>query len=102
MESIRITKENFEKEVLSSDQPVLVDFWAAWCGPCRMQGPIVEEMAGESKTYKVGKIDVDAERELAEKYAITSIPTLIVFKNGEVSAKAVGVQSKEQLKALLA
>lgn len=93
------TAENFEQEVLKSDKPVLVDFWATWCGPCRRQAPIIEELAEEG--YAVGKLDVDQEMELAQKYQVRSIPTLIVFKNGEEAARLVGLTPKEKLKELL-
>ena len=93
------TAENFKQEVLKSDKPVLVDFWATWCGPCRRQAPIIEELAEEG--YAVGKLDVDQEMELAQKYQVMSIPTLIVFKNGEEAARLVGLTPKEKLKELL-
>lgn len=96
------TTANFDSEVLGSDKPVLVDFWATWCGPCQKQGPIVEELADELTDVKVGKLDVDAEEEIAGRYNIMSIPTVILFKNGEVAGKAVGLQSKESLQALIA
>lgn len=101
MAEITITKENFETEVLKSDVPVLVDFWAVWCGPCRMLAPTVAEIAEERKDIKVGKINVDEQIELAEKYGIMSIPTLLVFKNGEVSNQSVGVVSKKAIEALI-
>ena len=97
MSVVTLTKDNFEQEVLKSDKPVLVDFWAAWCGPCRMVGPVVEQIAGEHPEYKVGKIDVDAHPELAGQFSIMSIPTLLVFKDGKVHNKTVGVTSKENL-----
>lgn len=99
---LTITKENFDKEVMQSDKPVLVDFWAAWCGPCRMVAPVVEQVAGEyAGKVKVGKINVDEQRELAEKYRIMSIPTLMVFKNGAIAESVVGVRSKNDLAAML-
>ncbi len=100
--SLVITSENFEQEVLKSETPVLVDFWATWCGPCRMVGPVVEELAEElAGTVKVGKINVDEQGPLAMKYGVMSIPTLILFKNGEVAAKTVGAMPKDMLKKQL-
>lgn len=94
---------NFEAEVLKSDLPVLVDFFAEWCGPCRVQGPIVDELAGEvAGQAKVGKLNVDQAPITAEKYGVLSIPTLIIFKNGEIKATLTGLQTKEALKAELA
>ncbi|MBO5503176.1 MAG: thioredoxin [Lachnospiraceae bacterium] len=101
MAAITITKDNFEQEVLKSDVPVLVDFWASWCGPCRMVSPIVEEIADQAEGFKVGKVNVDEEDEIAMQFGIMSIPTLLVFKDGEVANKSVGVASKEQILALL-
>lgn len=102
MSVITITKDNFEKEVLQSSVPVLVDFWASWCGPCRMVSPIVDQIAEESSGgYAVGKINVDEQPELAVKFGVMSIPTLIVFKNGEVAAKKIGVQTKDALLSML-
>lgn len=96
---MQFTDENFEQEVLKSDKPVLVDFWAVWCGPCQMMGPIVEELAEEVKDkYKIGKMNVDENRETAAKFGIMSIPTLIIFKDGKVVKQLVGVQAKENLK----
>ena len=96
------TTADFDTEVLESDKPVLVDFWATWCGPCQKQGPIVEELADEVSDVKIGKLDVDAEEEIAGRYNIMSIPTVILFKDGQVAAKAVGLQSKDSLKSLIA
>lgn len=101
MELIHITKDNFEQEVLNSDKPVLLDFWATWCAPCRMIAPLVEEIARERNDIKVGKIDVDEEQELAANFRIMSIPTLVVMKNGEVTGQLVGVRPKDQILALL-
>lgn len=96
---ITLTKDNFEKEVLKSETPVLVDFWAVWCGPCQMQNPILEELAKEMKDkVKVGKVNVDEQQELAQQYGVMSIPTLKLFHKGKVVAEMVGVQSKETLK----
>ena len=102
MAEIVITKDNFTKEVLESDIPVLVDFWATWCGPCRMIAPFIEEIAKEYEgKIKVGKINVDDEGELAVKFGIMSIPTVMVIKDGNVVSTAVGYRSKEQLVELL-
>lgn len=96
-----ITKENFNQEVLSSDKPVLVDFWAEWCMPCRMLSPVVDEVANENSAVSVGKINVDEQPELAAQFGVMSIPTLIVFKNGEAVQRSVGVIPKAQVEALL-
>lgn len=98
MALIHVTKENFESEVLKSEVPVLVDFFAQWCGPCKMLMPIVEEVA---KDFKVCKIDIDENQELAIQYRVMSVPTLIVFKNGEVTAKNIGVISKDTILDML-
>ena len=98
---IELTAENFNEEVLESDLPVLVDFWATWCGPCRMIAPIVEEIAAEyDGKVTVGKINVDEEPELASAFEIDSIPTLMVFKNGEIAGTLVGLRKKEDIVAL--
>lgn len=97
--AMQFTDQNFEGEVLKSDKPVLVDFWAAWCGPCQLMGPIVEELAKELEgKYKIGKLNVDENRETASKYGIMSIPTLIIFKDGKEAKQLVGLQNKESLK----
>ena len=96
-----INKENFQNEVLNSDKPVLLDFYADWCGPCRMVGPIVEEIAGERSDNKVGKINVDEQSELAAQFGVMSIPMLAVIKNGEVVNRSVGARPKEQILAML-
>ena len=98
---ITLTKENFAQEVLQSDKPVLVDFWATWCGPCRMMAPVIEEMDAEHPEYKFGKVNVDEEQILALKFGITSIPTLMLFKDGKEANKLVGLRSKEELKEIL-
>ena len=101
MSVLHITKENYEAEVLRSDKPVLLDFWAVWCGPCRMIAPAVEQIAAEHPEYKVGKINVDEEPELTKEFGIMSIPTLFVMKNGEVANQAVGVMPKDKILDLL-
>lgn len=98
MADIVLTDQNFDNEVLKATQPVLVDFWAMWCGPCQMQGPIIEEVAKAMQgKAKVGKIDVDQNPTTAQKYSVMSIPTLMIFKNGAVVKQFVGPQSKETL-----
>ena len=98
MSTIKITKENFEKEVLNSEKPVLLDFWAAWCGPCKMVGPTVEQVAEETAGFaKVGKINIDEEPELAQRFKIMSIPTLAVIKNGKLVESVVGARTKQIL-----
>lgn len=94
---IEISEENFEEEVLKSELPVLVDFWAPWCGPCRMMGPIVDEISEEILELKVCKVNVDDASELARKYDIESIPTLMYFKNGEVRATMIGLRTKQDI-----
>ena len=101
MEPIAVTRENFQQEVLDSPAPVLADFWAPWCGPCRMLGPTIGEIAKEAQGFRVVKINVDEEPELAQMFNIMSIPTLLVFKNGEIAASAVGAMPKEDILALL-
>ncbi|MCI8345114.1 MAG: thioredoxin [Clostridia bacterium] len=102
VKNMKITSENFEKEVLNSEVPVLVDFFATWCGPCKMMSPVVEELAKEMEgKAKVYKVDTDEEQNLAIKYGIMSIPTFIVFKNGEPVGKAIGMRDKQELINLL-
>lgn len=101
MAAIVITKENFDSEVLKAEGTVLVDFWATWCGPCRMLSPIVDEVASEHPDVKIGKINVDEQPELAQQFGIMSIPTLLVFKNGEKVQESVGLIPKEKVEALL-
>lgn len=101
MAVLTITKENFKSEVLNSDKPVLVDFWAPWCGPCRMVSPIVDEVAEEVTSVKVGKVNVDEQGELAAEFGVMSIPTLIVFKNGKISKQVVGGRDKNGILDLL-
>ncbi len=101
MAVITITNENFTSEVMESDKPVLLDFWASWCGPCRMVSPIVDEIAEERSDVKVGKVNVDEQGELAQKFGIMSIPTLMVFKDGKIGNKAVGAMPKANILELL-
>ena len=101
MEVTEITKENYETEVAQSDRPVLLDFWAGWCGPCQMLSPVVDAVAGEREDIKVGKINVDEQQELAMQFKVMSIPTLIVMKEGKEAERSVGVISKEEILALL-
>ena len=101
MSVIKISKENFASEVLNSNKPVLLDFYADWCGPCRMVGPIVSEIADERNDVKVGKINVDEQPELAAQFQVMSIPMLAVIKNGKLENQVVGYRSKEQIEAML-
>ena len=95
MKAMTITKENFEEEVKNSSVPVLLDFWAGWCGPCKMVGPVIDEIAGEIQNAKVGKINVDEQPELASAFKVMSIPTLVVMKDGKIVKSTVGVKPKE-------
>ena len=101
MSVYHINKENFEAEVLKSEKPVLLDFWAPWCGPCRMVGPILDEIAEENEHIKVCKVNVDEQPALAEDYAVMSIPTIFVVKEGQFVAQSVGAKTKEQLLQML-
>ena len=101
MAVIELTQENYQKEVIESDKPVLIDFWAAWCGPCRMIAPIIEEIAEERKDILVCKVNVDEEEALAAQFGISSIPTIVVMKNGKITAKAAGYRPKPELLQLL-
>lgn len=101
MSVLKITSENFEQEVLQSEKPVLVDFYADWCGPCKMMAPVIEEIAGEAEDVKVGKLNIDNEMEIAQKYGVMSIPTLIVFKNGAEVKRDLGAKPKKAVLDML-
>ena len=101
MSAININKSNFQNEVMNSDKPVLLDFWAPWCGPCRMVVPIVEEIARERSDIKVGKINVDENPELAGQFGVMSIPTLVVMKNGRIVSQAVGARPRSAIESML-
>lgn len=101
MSVLTITQNNFENEVLKSDKPVLLDFWASWCGPCRMLSPVVDEIAEENPQIKVGKINVDEEGDLAASFGVMSIPTLVVIKKGQVVNQSVGVVPKQKILGML-
>ena len=101
MTILTITKDNFEAEVLQSPQPVLLDFWATWCGPCQMLAPVVDAIAESRPDIRVGKVNVDEQVELALQYGVRSIPTLIVMRNGEVAATSIGYQSQAEIEAML-
>ena len=101
MKAMNISKENFQTEVMNADRPVLLDFWAPWCGPCRMVVPIIEEIANERADIKVGKINVDEQPELASAFGVMSIPTLLVMKNGKVVNQSMGARPKKDILAML-
>lgn len=101
MSTININKNNFQEEVMQSDKPVLLDFWAPWCGPCRMVGPILEDIAQERGDIKVGKVNVDEQPELAGQFGVMSIPALVVMKEGKITNQTVGARPKEQILDLL-
>lgn len=101
MSVITVTKDNFEKEVIQSSVPVLIDFWAGWCGPCRMLSPVIEEIAEELTDKKICKVNVDEQPELARQFGVMSIPTLVVMKGGEVVKKSLGVQPKGSVLSML-
>ena len=101
MAAIELTSENFEQEVLQADKTVLVDFWASWCGPCKMLSPVVDQLAEELEGVKVAKINIDEQMELAEKYNVSSIPCVVAFKNGEEVGRSVGLAPKQKLVDLL-
>lgn len=97
MAVITLTKDNFDREVLQSSTPVLVDFWAPWCGPCKMMGPVVDQIAEQVTTVAVGKVNIDEEPDLATRYGVMTIPTLALFKNGEIADTSVGLRPKEAI-----
>ena len=101
MAVVVLNKDNFEQEVKKSDKPVLIDFWASWCGPCKMLSPVVDQIAEEVSDFKVGKVNVDEEQELAVQFGVSSIPTLVVMKNGEEANRSVGVIPKDKVLELV-
>ena len=101
MSVITITQDNFQSEVMESQKPVLLDFWASWCGPCRMVSPVVDEIAAETPAIKVGKINVDEQRELAASFNVMSIPTLVVIKGGKIVNRTTGARPKSQIVSML-
>ncbi len=101
MSAMHITMENFDQEVMKSDKPVLLDFWASWCGPCQMLAPTIEEIADERTDIKVGKVNVDEQAELASQFRVMSIPTLVVIKDGKIVNQAMGVRPKSQILEML-
>lgn len=100
MEVLKLTKDTFDEEVLKADKPVLVDFYADWCGPCKMMAPVIEEVAGEKSDAKVCKLNIDEDTEIAQRYGVMSIPTLIVFKEGQIAKKSVGAVPKSAVLSL--
>lgn len=101
MAVVHVTADNFQEEVLKSEEPVLVDFWASWCGPCMMLGPVVEELAETVTDVKICKVNVDEQMDLAQQFKVVSIPMLILFKDGQVAAKDIGVKSRDELLAFM-
>ncbi|MCU6746414.1 MULTISPECIES: thioredoxin [Lachnospiraceae] len=101
MAVVKLTEQNFEQEVMQSDKPVLIDFYADWCGPCQMMGPVVEEISNEVTDAKVCKVNIDEEMAIAQKYGVMSIPTFVVIKNGEVTARDMGAKPKSAVLAML-
>lgn len=101
MSAVHINQDNFQKEVLASDKPVLLDFWASWCAPCRMVGPMIDEIAAERHDIKVGKVNVDEQPELAAQFRVMSIPTLVVLQNGKIVNQAIGARTKKEILELL-
>ncbi len=101
MSAVHINQDNFQKEVLASDKPVLLDFWASWCAPCRMVGPMIDEIAAERHDIKVGKVNVDEQPELAAQFRVMSIPTLVVLQNGKIVNQAIGARTKNEILELL-
>ena len=101
MSAIKVTKESFQTEVIESEKPVLIDFWASWCGPCRMVSPVVDEIASERADIKVCKVNVDEQPELASRFGVMSIPTLVVLKDGKITNQTVGARPKDAILALL-
>ncbi|SHK20827.1 thioredoxin [Hathewaya proteolytica DSM 3090] len=101
MSALHITNENFESEVMNSDKPVLIDFWASWCGPCQRLLPVIEELADEVTEAKICKVNVDEQRDLAKKFRVMSIPTLVVIKNGNVVTSSAGFREKDEILKLL-